>query len=400
MTQIIGKDGAAVEVKLDLDDVREAYDAGLTVPQYINKKYSTDESKFGTAFEQCLASTGMYLSSDREFGIKPPSMRDVVSGKVDIGMGTIVRPDGSQALTVSGRLLFAATIIEMIESQLMDDNTAYEGVFNRMIGMTTSVDTPRFDQPIIDLTAPRGSISQPIGQLAQPSAMVTIKLSDKSYRVPTYSIGLEISDEAQKAATIDLVGFALREQAIGERVFRIDEGLTGMILGDADKGISALSSVNASTFDSTATSAANFSQKAWVKYLRQDWKKLAIDWIICDIDGYLAVESRVNKPIWTGNIGTDGRLNTLQTAANPGIPDNINFFIVDPVVLGSANNSTASNRLVGIDSRRAIRKVVYAGASYSAFEQYVMTKSSALRIDFSESYFRIIDGAWKSLVLA
>jgi hypothetical protein len=280
----------------------------------------------------------------------------------------------------------------------MDDNTTYEGVFNRMVATTSSVDSPRADQPIINLTAPRASRSQPISQLSEPPAMVTITLSEKTIRIPTFSIGLEISDEAQKQSTIDLVGIAIREQTIGERAARIDDALIGMIAGDADLGITALSSINASTYDSTATSAALFSQKAYIKYLREDWKKLNIDWVICDLDGYLAMEGRVGKPIWTGNEGTDGRLNTMMVAANPGIPGSINYFIVDSTVLGSANKATPSGKIVGIDSKRAVRKVVYAGATYSAMESYVMRRSTALRMDFAEGYWRLIDGAWKPML--
>lgn len=399
MTQIITRDGLAQEVDLSLDTLKAAYAEGKSLPQHLNTLYDTDEARHGTPFQQALATNGLIMQADRKYGLKPATLHSVLNGTSNVNMSTIVRPDGNGAQSVSGRLLFGAALLEMVESQLMDDNTAYEGVFNRMVATTSSVDSPRADQPIINLTAPRTSRSQPISQLSEPPTMVTITLSDKTIRIPTFSIGLEISDEAQKQTTVDLVGIALREQAMSERAARIDEGLIGMIAGDADLGISALSSINASGYDSTATSAALFSQRAFIKYLREDWKKLNLDWAICDLDGYLAMEGRVGKPIWTGNEGTDGRLNTAMVAANPGIPGSLNYFIVDSTVLGAANKATASNKVVGLDSRRAIRKVVYAGATYSAFEAYVMRRSTALRIDFAEGYWRLIDGAWKSMLL-
>lgn len=400
MTQIIDREGLAQQVDLKIEDYRAAFDAGMTLPQYLNNKYQTDETQYGTAFEQAMASNGMFLNADKKYGIKPPTIRAILDGNVDINMGAITRPDGNNAQTLSGRLLFPAAILELVESQLAVDNGAYESVFNQLVAMNTSVDSPRFDQPIINLTAPRAVRSQPISQLSEPPAMVSITLSEKSQRLPTHSIGLEISDEASRASTLDLVGIALREQATAERAARIDEALIKMIAGDTDLGLTALTSANAHDFDSAATSAAAFSQKAFLKYLRADWKKLNIDWIICDLDGYLAMENRTGKPIWTGNEGTDGRLNSIMQAANPGIPGQINYFIVDPVVLGSANNSTASGKIVGLDSTRAIRKVTFSGAAYSAIENFVLRRASALRIDFSEGYFRLFDEAWKPLLLS
>lgn len=399
MTQIIDSTGLAQEVNLVVEDYKAAFDAGLTLPQYLNNKYPTDAAKYGTAFEQSMASNGMFMSSDKVSGLKPPTIADIMSGNVNIGMGPITRPDGSGAQSVSGRLLFPAAILELVESQLMDDSTSYEGVFNRLIATSSSVDSPRVDQPVINLTAPRGVRSQPISQLSEPAAMVSITLSEKSFRLPTFSIGLEISDEAQKTSTIDLVGIALREQAIGERAAMIDEGIKKMVLGDKDLGMSALTAVSASTFDALATSGGGaITNKAWVKWLRSEWKRLNIDWVICDLDTYLAVEGRADRPIVTQNDGS-GRITSLLSLANPGIPDQVNFFILDDPTLIGGTTAVTGRRMVGMDSRKAIRKVTYSGAQYSAIEQYVMRKSSALRIDFSVGYFRLMDSAWKVLTL-
>jgi hypothetical protein len=399
MTQIIDSTGLAQEVNLVVEDYKAAFDAGLTLPQYLNYKYPTDAAKYGTAFEQSMASNGMFLNADKVSGLKPPSLADVMNGTVNIGMGPITRPDGNSAQSVSGRLLFPAAILELVESQLMDDNTSYEGVFNRMIATTSSVDSPRVDQPIINLTAPRTSRSMPISQMSEPAAMVTISLSEKSFRLPTYSIGLEISDEAQKTATIDLVGIALREQAIGERAAMIDEGIKKMVLGDVDFGMAGLTFEPITNYDSTLTSGAGvMNNKAWVKWLRAKWRSLNIDWVICDLDSYLAIEGRTGRPIITENDG-NGRITSMVALANPGIPDQVNFFILDDPTIIGGTTAVNGRRIVGIDSRRAIRKVTYSGAQYSAIEQYVMRKSSALRIDFSTSYFRLMDGAWKGLTI-
>lgn len=392
MTQIIDRQGLAQEVTLNLGHYEAAFQAGLSLPQYLNQQFDTDAEKYGTAFEQALASNNMFLRPDRASGIRPPSMKDVLSGSVEMNMGPITRPDGNNAQSLAGRLLFPAVVLEMVESEMATDNSTYEGVFNRMVATTSNVDSPRVDQPIINLTAPRGVRSQPIAQLSNPPAMVSITLSEKSFRLPTFSIGMEISDEAQAASTLDLVGIALREQAAAERAAMVDEGIQKMVNGDTDLGMSALSSELVTVYDSTIAANGVMTQKAWLKWLRKDWKKMNIDWVVCDLDSFLAIEGRTNRPVVVGDAGNDPRMNVVPMAANPGLPDKVNFFIVETALLGA-------NTVIGMDSSRAIRKCVYTGATYSAIEQFALRKASALRIDFSMGYFRLIDQAWKKMTL-
>lgn len=386
---IIDRDGNRQQVELSVDMYREAFDMGVSLPQYLSQKFDTDSDKFGTPFQQLLATSGMALKRDKETGLAASRMYDILNGGPNMA---VVRPDGSQALTVAGRMLFPAVILQWIESTLMDDWSTYESVYGRMVALTSSSSSPRVDQPIVNLTAPRNSIAQPIAQMSEPNSMVSISLSDRSYKIPTYSIGIELSEESTKSTAIDYVGMTLQQQIIGQRIALVNQYLSAMINGDADMGITALSGENSSTYDSNATTAATFTNKAWVKWLRKDWTKLTIDWVICDIDTYLAIENRVGRPVIVGDAGNDIRLTSIPTAANPGIPGSVNFFIVDTAIIGA-------NTMVGIDSRKAIHRIVYAGGSYSAVEQYVMRKSTAMRFDFAEMSTRLYydNSGWKKL---
>lgn len=383
-TSIIDRQGKLNEVELSVDMYKAAFDQGVSLPQYLNQKFDTDASKYGSPFQQLLSAANISLSYDKETGLPASKISDVNMA--------VVRPDGSQALTVSGRLLFPAVIMQMVESTLMDDNTAYEGIFNRMVALNTSVNSPRVDQPIVNLTAPRGSVAQPIAQMSEPNAMLTISLSERSFRIPTYGIGIEISDEGSKALAIDFVGITLREQIIGQRIANVNNGLNSLINGDTDWGISALSGENVTTYDSAITNA--MTNKAWVKWLSKDWQKMTIDWVVCDIDTYLEIENRTGRPTVFTDQGNDIRLTSIPQAANPLLPGSVNFFIVPTSIIGAKT-------LVGIDSRKAINKLTYVGGQYSAVEQYVMRKSTAMRFDFAECYQRLMpDGSgWKKLVL-
>ena len=397
MTQIIGSNGAAYEVDIAMSDYADADAKGLSLAQHLNTKFDTDGAH-GTAYEQILASAGMYVKQDNAYGIKPPTMSAILDGSSEINMGALTRNEGDARNGITGRLLFPSVILEIMNANLLEDNGSYTALFNRMVANTMSVSSSRYDVPMIDVTAPRGAASAmaPISQNSEPKSMVSISLSEKSYRLPTYSIGLSITKEAQAATTLDLVSIALREQALGERIRIIDGGLQKMIMGDVDLGIAALTSKTMATYDSAAVSAATFTHRAYLKYLREDWKKLSIDWIMCSLDSYLAIEGRVGKPIWTGNEGTDGRLNSVITAANTNIPGSMNYFIVDDAVLGGAG------KIVGIDSKRAITRVINSSASYSAIEEFVLRKSTALRFDFSETYNRQLNSGegWRVATFA
>ncbi|WP_019865142.1 hypothetical protein [Methylovulum miyakonense] len=385
------RNGQAHDVTLSVEMYKEAFDKGLTLPQFINQQYDTDAEKYGQAFQQVMTSAGLALHRDDARGLPASRMVDVLEGAPMMG---IVRPDGSQALTVAGRLLFPAVILQWIESELMSDWATYEGVYNRMVALTSSADSPRVDQPIINLTAPRDSLAQPIAQGAPPTAMVSISISDKSYRIPTKSIGFEISDEASKVTTIDMVGMTLQQQIIGQRIGLINQYLSAMINGDTDMGIGTLTGEAVTVYDSSIAAAGTMTNKAWVKWLRKDWTKLTIDWVICDIDTYLAIENRTGRPVIVGDAGNDIRLTSIPTAANPGIPNAVNFFIVDTALVGA-------NTLIGIDSRKAIHKMIYVGGAYSAVEQYVMRRTTAMRFDFAEMSTRLMqnDDGWKKLTL-
>lgn len=398
MTSIILKDGTQQEVNVSLMDFKEADDKGLSFAAHINRKYDAD-TRFGTAFEQALASNEIFLKPDAKYGIKAPTLSTIMKDNFDVNMGAINRNDGRDVWSPQGRIFFQAAMLELITNQMMEDNGSYENTFNKLIAVSSSVDTPRFDQPEITLTAPMAAKSQPISQFATPPSMLSISMSNNSYKLPTKSIGIEISDEAQKAISIDILGMALKQQASAERATNIDAAIYAMVAGDVDMGITGLSSENSTVYDSSCVVGTTFTHKAWIKWLRKSWKKMNIDWCICDLDTYLRIEGRSGRPVYSTTSAIplpEGYLNVGIAPANPNLPDSVNFFIVemdswhDGQAYGSAQHPLgATGRVLGIDSSRAIRKVTYSGAAYSAIENFVLRRSSAMRFDYAESFFRM-----------
>jgi hypothetical protein len=248
-----------------------------------------------------------------------------------------------------------------------------------MVAFTRTINSPRYDQVIIDYSQPRNARSRPIAQLAEPVRLLSITTSSVQKAIPVWSIGIEISKEAQAASTLDLVGIAIREHSLEEYSKRLDEDFAGIVTGDVDMGEAGIigSAVTAASFDSGITTAGTLSQKAWVKWLLQNRRKRTIDWLVCDIDTYLAIEARSGRPTVQNASAIDERLNTVPHFALPGVPGGVNVFVTEDSTFGT-------NTIVGLDSSKALRRIVYVGADYNAIEEYVMRKSTAMRMDYSE----------------
>jgi hypothetical protein len=380
----------ATDIAVTLKDFQDASKAGMTAVNYINDKYEKHTDKdSGTAFEQLLLTQGVRLRRDKQTGAGAHSIEKMLMAD---GANT-----SSQALTVSGRMLVNSVIEQMIYSELFVDTTSYESDFNSMIANTTTSESSIIFQPIVNVTAPKGSRMQPIASGAEPATMVSISLSDRSFRIPRISIGLEIDDEAAKNQTIDQVGIILREQAAGQRLFMIDNAINNMISGDFDTGMLALSSEltvrTAAYYDAASTTQANFTNKAFLNWLMDGRRQFTVTHIMCDRDAWWAVQAAVLTNHYAA--GSPLGLQTQPVFMNPMLPGIVKFLVVE-------NGAVPAGTLIGIDSSKAIQKHIWAGGNYSASENYVMRRTSAMRFDIAEITTRMLPKAqgWKIMTFA
>ena len=413
MTQIYdGKDTVEVDlmdksagVEKGLQLWFEATQKGVSFQQHVNSVFgqhlSTEEAaRFGTPFQQMLRAEGIRMQYNPVTGERPPRMSAIM------GSG-VVRPDGSQALTAAGRLLFPATILQWIESELMQNTEGYTGAFNSLVAYTSASDSVLVQQPVINFAAARDSLPQSVAQGAEAPMMMTISLSNRTFNIPTRGIALEVTDDAQKALQIDYIGMSLQEQIRGMEVANVNEALSGLVNGDTDRGISALPGENLSAYDSAvvapSSSTPGLTNKAWVKWLRRAWWKMQITDVFLNEDTVFPIQDRIGRPTVFTDPANDMRLTAQGYVTSPlrGIADTVNLFIVpDGVGIGA-------NTLVGIDRTKAIHKIVVASATYSAVEAYVLRRTTGMRFDSAVFYTRMIpgnglvgDNGWKKAVIA
>lgn len=390
MTAFRDKDGAIQQVDVNVEMYRAATDAGQSFEQYVNTTYQTQAGK-PTAFQQFLASENIHIKSDAKRGIISASIHDMLNG-TGVCAGTVLK-EGIPA----SRILFPAALMSALENKLQVDRETTPAAFEQLIAVDDSINSDRYERPILDFKRPEEARSQGISQLALPDTMLTITASDVTRKIPTFSLGMEISDQAKAASTLDLVGLALARQAATERNETAQNYIASLLNGDADVDMAALSSIagkvrKAVSFDASISQAGVLTHKAWIKWLALNSTKRRITHVVTDLDTAMAIENRVGKPVITGDNPNSPRIDAIPTIMNPSWDFNTKIFITqDP--------NWPAGTIMGLDQRYGVHRVKSLTASYEAVEALVMRRSTMMRFDHGEIVYRLFDEAFEVLTL-
>ena len=393
MSDLVYIDAAGDKQALDfgMHTYREAADAGLSVPQYLASRFPTNAERDGTAFEQALEQCGVFVKGDSANGIRSSTLDSVVGRSA------------SNAVTINGtpasRILFPAAILAATENRLragVESVNSSAEAFDRMVAFDDAVNSDRFERPVLDMSGAEAARSAPTAQLAMPPTIMGIKVSDVARTIPTWAIGVEISEQAQRAWSLDLLSLVVARQASVERIERAEGYLVSLVSGDSDIGMASLSSVGnvvtAVSLDPAATT--NVTHKAWMAWLSRNPTKRVINTVVTDIEGALAIEQRSGRPTSGDNItGVTQRFNTTFKVLNAGWPDAIDLYI-------TTNPRWPSKTIMGFDKRYGIHRVKSLTASYQAVEDFVIKRSTVMRIDNGEIVYRLFDEAFDVLTFS
>jgi len=372
------------EVAIGLETLAEAKAGGFKhIPAMLNARHATVKGQ-PSAAQQLYAQMGA--------GLKGVQLEYVLSGK-GFNAGAVTN-DGS----LTGRLVALPYLMDYIENKLTATDYGIQGLFNSKAAMVDSINGTKFERPILDLTRPEGARSRSIAQLAEPASMMTLTTSDKAWKISGSSIGIEISDEAAAALSLDVVTLSMTRQAETEALERIEAQLLAFVNGDSDLDMSALQAVTGAVknakanYDSTITTAGTLTQKAWMKWLISGNRVRKVDTVITDIDGAFAIQNRVGRPVVTGDNGTSPRIDTLEGIVNPSWADRVDVIV-------SQDPNWPANTIVGFDSRYGYHIVNSTTLSYSAVEEFAIRRSSKMRVDTGSIAYRLFDDAWQVLTL-
>lgn len=371
------------EVPLTVEAYKHAAEKGMTLRQYVKHVAPDCDYSMGEPLDQMYAQSGLFDA--RKFNMPGMTLKDLIAEPMADGFR---RPDGSDN-SLGARLLYPQLILETMQANaLRDDGSDILAIWEQMIAVSRNINGTKVDQPIIDTTAPEGSRSGRIAQLAEPETIVSITTGDKSYRIPTNSIGLMISDEAMQSTTIDLVRVVMEAQSRGDRIRRVQEMLKSMVFGDTDTGIAALPVTKISAFDSSITTNNKITKRAFLKWLHSKHNICALNHILTNIDTAIDMD----EGLFPQSTGVDN-----SKIATPF--GGLDLGLVAPKVVPFAAETFGAGILVGLDSRYAVQRFVNVSASYDAIEEYVMRKATGFRVDFGEMATRLHDEAWSVVSL-
>lgn len=367
-----------VEITADmlLDKPREA---GLSPTAYINRTFADANLKVGTAMEQFRSSLGIYAQGNKDFGFT-----DLTLGQIEANLNV---SKGTGTMGTESRAFVVQTILDATESKMLKDMTSDTTAFDSMVGMNMSIATEVFEQPVIDYTKTEAGKSQRMAQNATPPLLISFSTSDVVRKLPVWNMGMQWSDQALRATTLDFVTMSVARYLMIERDERVNTYLSEVFLGGGDLNKTTVATVASSALDSTSTGGV-LTHKAWVKFLARNRKYRKITHVACTVGTYLQIEGRTGRP---GTVNYDPRMAGAIAGGQNAMPINVSFgedvkvFLVDDAAGGGP---IPEGQVWALDARSALTRVTNTGASYSAMEEYAMKRSSMMRFDWSEGIFR------------
>lgn len=401
----VSDSGTVKTGEIQLADYALAQRFGMSLAGMVNKKYPDADPRYGSAFQQGQKSVGIYVKPDTGRGIMASTVQDIMDGNVaDIqsqmvgeGLrGTGIVSGSRQGDTPASRIFFPETVMQLMNEKLTEDYTEELRIWSNMVSATEVIASEQFTQPQIDVTAPRSERSTPIAQNTLPRNLISITSSQYTKSIITNSIGLQISEQAQARASVDLVTTILTQQSQGERFARLWEDIGYIFNGNVDAAQAALSTKAATDYDAAATGGV-MTQKAWLLALYDPTRKVSYDSIICGINEFLAIQNRTGRPLVYDPSTTGPNVGALGSYGLNVEPNLLNWSVGVPNVMIIPDGIIAANTLGMFDSRYAMRRVINSSANFSATEKMVLQRSDMFRFDTGELTYRLMDEAFQWL---
>jgi len=391
MAAFIDAQGATQQFEVNLDLVREAGQAGLSVRDHVNTLLTSDVRAYGDPFSQLCESEGIVLVPSRKYGVQATSLKTVLEGRQDqvrLEAGTVVRQPSNQA-----RILLMPAIGALIEDKLLADLDMNANAFDNMIAQDETIADEWLLWPEVNMAGAEAGRSQVTSQLAKPARMMSITTSEKQIRIPTFALGIEWSEQSSRYVKLDLIALAIARQVAIERNERANTNLLNILNGDADVGQASLASLGkvttALSLDAAAT--AGITQMAWVSWLYKNSTKRRLGALVTNIAGAMAIENRTGRPVVTNDNPTSARIDSTVSVMNPTWAPNLPIFIVDPSV------GWPDKTIMGLDINYGLHRVSSTNAEYAAQEDFVLRRAHAMRWDFGQIVRRLYTDAFEVL---
>lgn len=381
-------------VELPVTLYAQAKDEGKSVAQLINSLYPTADATVGTAFTQLCASEGLTLQGKNPFGLRAATIKDILDGKAGFQAGTANTKGRSTPFGTESRTLFQAAVIQLVEDFIQPDRASDDVTFRSLVKTTMPIAGDTYEQPVVSYgnagganTGVNAAKAGRVVQLGELPTILKLTTSDRYRKIPAYGIGIEMSDEAAKASTLDLFGLTVARYLQIEKDARVYQYLSDIFAGDPDQNAGAVPAVTTTSLDAAATGGI-VTHKSWVKFLARNRRKRKITHCICDLDTYMKIESRTGRP---GSNNYDPTLARIDPQIRPmtnqvGFGNDVQWMLVDSAAEGGP---VPANTVWALDKEQAIMMVTNTEADYKATEEFVLRRSSMMVWTWSEVAMRL-----------
>jgi len=384
--------GERVEVpaeKVPPSVYQDAHSANLSLAQYINRMFPDADPKVGPAFNQLCASEGLTLAGKNAYGLRSATMQEVLDGTYNVMGVTNVKDQGSPFGPAS-RILFPAAIVALIESAVLKDYSTDTVEQTVREAVEQGIGTENFIQPVLDYNTPNGPMqarAQRVSQLSLPPNMLRFTTSERTRSLPTYGIGMEFSQQALKATTLDILALTLNRFLLVEKDGRVYQYLSSIFAGDSDLNVGAVSAVTSNSPQRNSL-GPGISASAACRFLARKRKLRRITHVIGDINAYLAVESRTGRPGTNNYDPTLARIDpqAVMDSRQTGFGNDVKWFLVDKATEGGP---VPANTIWALDTTKGIVRVSNTSAAYTAAETFVLRRSESMVIHWSEDVYRM-----------
>lgn len=379
--KIVERGGACQEVPISMQLYKDAAAANMSVPDYFRSQYGANADQNyanGDVFKQAMASVGLEPSRFRKMRLN------------EIFQDNLRSATTANAQAAS-RILSPAAVLEAVEENPIEKHNDELEIFEKMIALDTSITKRNFEYPVFDSSNATKQLESAIGQLATPVIVGQLKVSEKAYKIPTYSYGLEVSDEAVQALTIDHVATYLRRLKQEMDYARMCNQLNALLNGDVDMDMTPVKVKPVTLFDSAAGNG-KLTHKAYVKWLRSARRSCRVDYVICDEETYFSIIKREGRPTILTAPVVD--VEQLAQAARP-----FKFHLYEPEIFIVDDGIVPTGHLYGLDSSGAIARVTNSSANYEATVDLVMRKGQQMRFDYGAVVYRHSERAWNAMSL-
>lgn len=253
-----------------------------------------------------------------------------------------------------------------------------------IVAMTTPVTGGAYRKVYLDTTATAVRRRRVVEGADIPLGKLTT--ADHTINLYKYGGGLKASYESIRRARLDKIRLWLQQEAIRNEVDKISEAINVLVSGDGNSSTAADAYQAQTDFDSTATSKA-VTLKAW-------WRFNAAFAPVFTLTHVVGAVGDIAK-VALLNVGSSNNPQAnLQLPIKPGSKGTL----ADGTIYGITTDVPA-DKLVGIDARQALERVVETGSNIEEIERWAQSQTQILVISEVENFAVLTQGATKTLEL-